>query len=350
MADWMNSSLKKFEKTVTVPLEKAEELYRSIPENAVVTAENRNLKSIKVKYVLTNELTQDRIKQLNSKEVPIKVVSIKQNKKYLDSVMCIVNIADFHLNRKVWGKSAYGKDYNIQIAKKVFKETIDKIVERLLYSPYKIERIVLNTAGDLLNSDTIEGTTVHGTLQEDDTSWQEAFIVAKELLVYAVVKLGQVGLVQYQYIAGNHDKMSSYYLVSWLAAKFNKNKTVVIDENPKTRQIITYGTNVIILAHGDTESSRAIDLPFIEPEARKLVSNSTNIEVLTGHVHQSSVTNKNGVRWETLNISCPVACQWSTDMGFSNLSSEVTINYYNKTHRVQQDTIDTQEIYRNVSK
>ena len=353
MADWLNGDLRKFEKVVTRPIEQAKELYESIPKNAVITAENESLKTLKVKYVLTNDLTPDRIKELNKSVRPIKldrknkkIDNTKQKEKRIkciDTTMAIVNIADFHLNRKVWGKAVYSNDYTVEVATNVFKGIIDEVETRLKASPYRIEKIVLNTAGDFLNSDTIEGTTSHGTPQDTDVSWQEAFIVAQELMSYALIKLSNIAPVYHYYVAGNHDKMAGWYLTSWLAARFNGVENIYIDEDPKPRQTLSYGNNVIVLAHGDNEGKRVIDLAFNEPEARKLFSDATNIEVLLGHHHDAKVETKNGVRLEKLHCSCPVGDKWTYEMGFGTNKTESTIMYYNETERVQCDIINTKK-------
>lgn len=353
MSDWLNGNLRKFEKVVTRPIEEANDLYRSIPENAVITAETQTLKTIRVKYVLTNDLTVDRIKELNKSVKPIKLdrknvkIDNSQNKtkrvKCIDNVMAVVNIADFHLNRKVWGKAGYNKDYTVDMAKEVFKDIIDEAEIRLKSSPYRIEKIVLNTAGDFLNSDTIEGTTTHGTLQDTDVNWQEAFKIAQELMSYALIKLSTIAPVYHYYVAGNHDKMSGWYLVSWLAARFMGVENVFIEESPKIRQTVIYKGNVIVFAHGDNEGNRIIDLPFNEPEAREAISKATNVEVLTGHGHNVKIETKNGVRSEMLNCACPVGDEWTYEQAFGNGRTEATIMYYNETGRVQQDTIDTKK-------
>ena len=354
MSDWLNGNLRKFEKVITKPIEYADEIYKEIPNNAVITAETETLKTKRIKYVLTNDLTPERIIELNKSVKPIKldrknkrINNTEQKQKRInciDTIMAVVNIADFHLNRKIWGKAGFNKDYTIEIAKEVFKDTVDEIEVRLRACPYRIEKIVLNTAGDFLNSDTIQGTTTHGTHQDVDVDWQEAFLVAQELLSYAVIKLSNIAPIYYYYVGGNHDQMAGWYLVSWLAARFYGIENIIIDENPKIRQTIKYGNNVIILAHGDNEGARAIDLPLNEPDARKMFSESTNIEVLVGHGHNIMITNKNGIRLEMLNCACPVGDRWTYEMAFENNRTEATIMYYNATERIQQDTINTKKI------
>jgi hypothetical protein len=357
MGDWMSSNLKKREVVITKPIEQIEELYAEIPENAVITAEMQTLSTAKVKYVLTNDLTFERIRELNKSDVkPIKLDrknkklnNTKQKEKRIkciDTVMAVVNIADFHLNRKVWGKAGYNKDYTVEIATEVFKDIIDETEKRLKASPYRIEKIILNTAGDFLNSDTIQGTTTHGTPQDNDVSWQEAFKVAQELMSYALLKLSNIAPVYHYYVGGNHDQMSGWYLVSWLQARFNGVANIHVDDNPKLRQMVNYGKNLILFAHGDNEGRRAMDLPLNDPDAKVMFSKATNVEVLVGHGHNNKVESKNGIRLEMLNCACPVGDAWTYEMGFGNTRTEASILYYNKDDRVQCDIINTKKFVK----
>lgn len=349
MGDWLNGRIDKFEKVITVPIEDEDCIWEQIPDDAIVTAETRTTKTVRVKYVLTNELTIDRIRHLNTNVKPIKLDrknrvidnTLQKQKRIncIDTVMAVINVADFHLNRKIWGKSGYDKDYSLQIAEKVFKDSIDEIEIRLRACPYRIEKIVLNTAGDFLNSDTVLGTTTKGTPQINDSNWQESYMLAQDLLTYAILKLSNIAPVLHFYVAGNHDQMAGWYLVSWLKARFSGVSNVEIDDNPKTRQFVEYGHNLIVMAHGDNEGKRAIDLPFVEPEAKQKLYDKSNIEVLIGHGHKPNVTYKNGVRLEMLACACPVGDQWTYNMGYEDSKGEITIMYYNKDARIQQDTI-----------
>ena len=356
MSDWLNGDLRKFECVITKPIEEIDELYKEIPENAVITAKTETLKTVRVKYVLTNDLTPERIIELNKSVKPIKLdrknVKINNTKqkekriKCIDTVMAVVNIADFHLNRKIWGKAGYNKDYTVEIASEVFKDIIDETEIRLKASPYRIEKIIFNTAGDFLNSDTIQGTTTHGTWQNDDVSWQEAFKVAQELMSYALLKLSNIAPVYHYYVGGNHDQMAGWYLVSWLGARFNGIENIHIDDNPKLRQLVNYENNLIMFAHGSNEGNRAIDLPLNEPEAKEKFSKANNIEVLLGHHHNCKVETKNGIKLEKLCCACPVGDGWTYEMGFGNNKTEATIMYYNKDDRIQCDSINTKKFMK----
>lgn len=365
MSNWQPMNVNKNVKTKTVLLKDAEELRKEVygmqeEGLCIVTSDKESTKTLTLTWVITRrELTEDAIRNLISKNVtPIKFKPIESKKKVIknsvekrfkteSNVMAIVNIADFHFNRMVVGADGFGMDYNIDIAEKVFRQIILEAKQKMMRNSHNVERIVLNTAGDFLNSDTPLRTTTNGTPQVDSTSYRVALKRACDLLEWALIELAKVAPVEYYYVAGNHDEQQGWALTMCLEGRLRDNKNITVDTSSNTRATVVYGNNVIVMAHGDYEGKRAIDLPFNEPEARDVVSRATNMEVLTGHVHDVNVSKKNGVRWEVLSTSCPVSCDWTYDKAY-NSNPEATILYYDNDYRVQQDTIYTRKFLKEV--
>lgn len=356
---WQSTSTTKRVVSRTVPLDKKDELKREVEALAeaglcFINNETETTKTFKINYVVErSEFTIEAVRDLiNDSVKPIKLSGDKykesnliKEKRFLcgEPVLAILNIADFHLNRHIEGENGYGIDYNLETGEKVFKGLIDEAKVRLKKNGHNIDKIIINTCGDFLNSDTPGHTTTKGTPQLDDKSFKQALQKACDLLEYAIYELSNIAPIEYHYVSGNHDEALGYAITLYLAARFKEMDNVDIDVRPNTRAVIEYGTNVIVLAHGDFEGNRSIDLPFIEPDARKNLSNATNIEVLTGHLHSPSVKSKNGIRWETLDSACPAGDDWTYNQGFDTNTSEATIIYYNQKYRVQQDFINTKQ-------
>ena len=360
MSQWQNLNTKKKVQTKTVPLHQMDELRDEIyalqeQGLCIVNSEVESTKTYKISWVTTKEeLTEDAIRALMNKNVsPIKFAPIANKKKVSkkavekrfkteDNVMAIVNLADFHFNRMVVGADGFGIDYNIDKAEEVFRKIINEAKSRMMKNSHNVERIILNTAGDFLNSDTPLRTTTNGTPQVDSTTYRTALQRACNILEWGLLELSKIAPVEYYYVAGNHDEQQGWAITLFLEGRFRENPNVTVDTSSRSRATINYGGNVIVMAHGDCEGRRAMDLPFNEPEAKRLVSRTTNMEVLTGHVHDVNVSKKNGVRWEVLSTSCPVPCDWTYDKAY-NSNPEATIFYYDKEYRVQQDTIYTRK-------
>ena len=360
MSNWQQLNTKKKATTKTVLIEDMFELQDYVyglqdQGLVVVTSEKISTKTYTVTWVTTkDELKEDAIRSLMNKNVTaIKFEKLeikkKTNKKSVekrfhteDNVMAIVNIADFHFNRMVVGEDGYGLDYNIDIAEEVFRKIMLEAKSKMLKNSHNVERIVLNTAGDFLNSDTPVHTTTNGTPQNDSTSYKQALKRACNLLEWGLLELSKVAPVEYYYVAGNHDEQQGLAVTLYLEARFRDAKNIKVDIATNSRATVKYGGNVIVMAHGDYEGQRAIDLPFNEPDARGHVSTATNMEVLTGHKHEIQINRKNGVRWEILSSACPVPCDWTYDKAY-NSNPEATVFYYDDTYRVQQDTIYTKK-------
>lgn len=353
---WQNQNTSKKVFKFSRPLDQEKELMESIPSDAIITEIERNTKNIKVTYVIEKSFSIQHILESNAINVkPLKldrVSSDLKNKtrkptkqvKYLDDVVAVINVADFHLNRKVFGDAQYNISYDLEEASKLWMEIVDRSVAQLRSCPYHVEKIVLNTCGDLFNSDTINGTTSHGTIQTNDVSWKGVFTRATELMEYALRTLSNVAPVEYFYVRGNHDEQAGFYLTSWLDARFRNVENVEIRLNPKPRQIFEYGSNLLIFTHGESEGARTIDLPFVEPSVRDNGKAYTNIEVLSGHLHSNTVRQERGVRWEILNSACPIQSDWEYGKAFDTRFAEATIMFYNNKSRIQQNHIDTLDL------
>ena len=345
---WQNTNTSKKVISITKPLEQEQELLDSIPENAIVTAHTRTTKTAKITYVLDKkEDINNTIANIRTNTKPIKLerVPLKVDNSE-GEVLAIANIADFHLNRFVDGSVTNGVDYDLETAKNTFMCIVDKMVKNM--KARKVTRIILNLAGDFLNSDTKNATTTAGTPQDDDVTWQHAFITATGLLEYACKEFSKIAPVEYYYVRGNHDEQTGFYLTAWLDARFSSLDSVNIDISPKPRHVITHGTNIIILTHGDKESARVGNLPFVEQNARVKVSDATNIEVIMGHLHSTfAATIGNGVKLYRLPSACPVNDRWSYDKSFfSHPGASVT--YYDDCDRIAEDYINTKRIMESI--
>ena len=341
---WQNQNVSKKVVTKVVPLDQEEELLQSIPENAIITAHEQNTKTARITYVIERAVVPEEPISVTVKPIKLDRKPIKD--KVFEGHLAVVNIADFHLNRKCYADENSHRDYDIQTAVSVFTHSIDEVVKT--QKQKKIKRIILNTAGDFLNSDTIYGTTTAGTKQNDAVNWKHAFYHGTALLEYALLKLSNIAPVTYFYVAGNHDRQVGFYLTSWLAARFVNVDSVEVLDNPNIRETVSHGSNVLIFTHGDCEGSRIKNLPYIDPKSKVLLSGATNIEVLSGHFHSNQVKVDKGVRYETLSSACPVSDSWTYESGYGGSKPEITIFYYDETDRVGSDSINTLRVLERI--
>jgi hypothetical protein len=360
---WVNTNPNKITRSETRPLSLEHEIWELIEkdgEKATVTTINRSSKNVTIAWVINKDFTladvidsiKTGVKPIKLERLPVKEpiqVPTQKTKKVscISNAMAVVNIADFHLNRYIQGEETYGQDYNIQIATEVFHRIIDQAKMRIRCSPYHIDKIIINTAGDFINSEA-NGLTTHGTPQTNDVSWRKCFHTAYGLLEYAIRELSQLAPVEYHYVAGNHDEQIGYMITTWLQGRFIGVDNVTINDAPTIRKIVEYGSNLIIFTHGSEEGNRVMDIPFVEPKAVSKISQSTNIEIISGHLHKNLVSSERGVRLEVLKSACPAQDNWTYQKAYDGSHTEATIIFYDDYGRVQQDTINTNRILQNI--
>jgi hypothetical protein len=204
--------------------------------------------------------------------------------------MLEINISDLHFGKLGWS-GEIGENFDHKIARKRLLNAISDIIKRTKYIQF--EKIILPTGNDFFNFDTIAGTTTLGTAQDNDLRWSKLFLKGTELYIEIVDMLKEIAPVEIFYVAGNHDKMTSYYLINYLNAWYRKEDNVNVDISPMTRKYIKYGNSLIGFAHGNTEKKR-ID-GIMQVEAREDWGKTKFHEWHLSHLHSEHVREDKGI-------------------------------------------------------
>lgn len=230
----------------------------------------------------------EHFKDLSAKYAPpvrIHVSKITSSKKMLE-----VPIMDLHFGKKAYSFEV-GEAIDTKIIEQRFLAVIDDIISRV--QGQEFEKIIFPIGNDFFNSDTVENTTTRGTRQDNDLRWQEMFLKGIELLIKAIDKLSLLAPVEVFYVAGNHDKMSSYYATHYLNAWYRNDGGVTVSIEPQTRKYIEYGNCLIGFSHGNEEGKRINGLMQIE--ASDAWGRTKFREWHLGHLHHESSKEENGV-------------------------------------------------------
>jgi len=210
-----------------------------------------------------------------------------------------VNIADLHLGKLCW-QGDTGENYDHKIARDNFRKIISDIYSRL--RGRKLDCILFVWTNDFFNSDTINKTTSNDTPQDTDVRWQKLYKVGCEILIEAIETFRMIAPVRTFYTASNHDKMASYYAISFLSAWYRNCSDVEIDTDAYPRKYIEYGVNLIGFAHGDTErgkgtKDKASKLASVMPNEAPQQWGRTKIrEMHSAHLHSEQMIQEiNGV-------------------------------------------------------
>lgn len=194
-----------------------------------------------------------------------------------------LNIFDLHLGKIAWAPET-NSSYNIEIAIKLFNDSIDEFIKDV--SHYPINKILLPIGNDFFNSDKSYpyNSTTKGTPQEEDTRWQNTFRTGRQLLVDNILKLSQIAPVDVLMVPGNHDFERNFYLGDSLEGWFHNNPNVSINNSPNPRKYYQHENILLGFTHGDGE--KVTDLPLIMAQENPIAWGSTKFrEFHLGHFH-----------------------------------------------------------------
>jgi len=221
-------------------------------------------------------------------------------------------IVDLHLGLLTW-KHETGEDYDLKIAERLYKDTINDILSRVKSYGLSVDKVLFIIGQDFFNSDTVTNTTTKGTILDSDSRWAKMYTKGVELLVWAVESLRRIAPVHIMHIPGNHDKMLSYCATVTVQSFFRDCKDVYVDISPKPRMYYQYGKCLIGYAHGDTEGKRIKGL--MQVEAPQMWGETIYREFHLGHLHHEYVEEDNGIIFRRIS-AIKSTDAWEVEMGF----------------------------------
>ena len=246
--------------------------------------------NIKIQWVKTNQERETFLEQLNMvthvfcEEVAGKSRAIHAPKISNKDLCCVIPIADLHFGMYSW-QDETGADYDCDIAKQIMLGAITRIIE----SAPNAETCVIASLGDWFHSDTTENKTMRSEhILDVDTRWQKVFKAGVELkkhcIELAAAKFKKVKVV---ICKGNHDDHTSYALSLILAAYFQNNPRIEIDDSVAEFRYHKFGKNLLGMNHG---MAKMDSLPGIMACDRAQDWGTTKHRFwLIGHKHKSEM-------------------------------------------------------------
>ena len=129
--------------------------------------------------------------------------------------------------------------------------------------------------------------------------------------------------VEVVYVAGNHDEFVGWHMVNWLKMYFRNEPRVIIDDSPKYRKYVTYGTSAMMFNHGDT--IKPAKLAGIFPmEFKEGWSMYDNFYIFTGDKHHEVSLDFNGIKFYQIPAFSKAKSLWDDKMGHVCSKAEVT--------------------------
>jgi hypothetical protein len=193
--------------------------------------------------------------------------------------MAVLSPSDAHLHKACIDGRGFKEAREDLIA------TTEDLLERLVIRGTP-ERLVLILGNDWFHIDNVQGGTSAQTPQDID-GIPDGRMVAQgwDTAVEIIDLVRSLGPVEVMIVPSNHGRWSDFHLHAGLRLGYRNTPDVFIHGvNPKERQYIKYGLNLIGVEHGD--GPKATDLPLImAKEKRKEWGQVKHTYWLTGHRH-----------------------------------------------------------------
>ena len=180
-----------------------------------------------------------------------------------------------------WGIAYY--DY--------YEPILEEILQ--LINSRRWEKIVIPFGQDFFHNDSIvNGQTTKGT-EIEKVDMVKAVKDGKKF-IYAIIDeaIANADEVQVLYTPGNHDKSISWMFVQVLLERYGS----IVDDSIENRKCITYGSNAIMVTHGNSKRATMKNLAHIFPISfPESFGKAIVREVHAGHLHEEADSDVYGV-------------------------------------------------------
>lgn len=234
--------------------------------------------------------------------------SKKENKNLL-----VIPISDLHYGLI---SDEYTSDnvYNMKIAEERLKEYINVTIENI--NKENIERILITFGNDFFNCDNVQGTTVHGTPQDNEgsylTIWDKGVNLGISIIDY-LLKEFKHSVIDVIGVQGNHDLQSSHAMTTALYFNYKNESRINVDvrSDEKSRYYYEYGENLIGFGH----ETKIKECHRIMSSECKDWSNFKYRTMFLGHLHKEEVLDTGALVVRRLPILSGKST-WTDQQGF----------------------------------
>jgi len=266
-----------------------------------------NVKPIK-EFIWTEEKA---LKIFNSLKSEYKnKINIKPLQYKINNDLLVINISDLHYGL-LSDMYSNGNDYNLDIAEKLYYDTLNDILNRLKYR--KFEKILFCIGNDFINFDNLTGGTTKGTPQDNSDLWFTVVQRATQLIVNGIDMILKIAPIDVVLIPSNHDLHTTFGITQSIKHHYLNNINVYVDSSPLFRKYYKFGKTLLCLSH-DLKFKEA--LKIITSEAKDKWTDSKHIICILAHLHQGMIYEKQGYLEIMRTPTISGWSRWSNSKGY----------------------------------
>ncbi len=210
----------------------------------------------------------------------------------------VSHATDLHYGKLGW-VDQIGEPFNRGICRERLLESTDGLISRI-NSFGGMDEVIIGVGGDWFHIDNQRQQTTRGTPQDADGTFMQIFSEGCQLAFDHIEMWRRaVPKVKVVKVRGNHDYMSTSFLVNWLQAMYKDAEDVDVSECHKDRHYEKVGNTLLGLTHGDSTKDKDLG-SLMALEAKQHWSDTKYRLWLTGHWHSQIVSESYGVLVEHL--------------------------------------------------
>ena len=216
---------------------------------------------------------------------PCKLLSPSNN----DDLLSLFVITDYHLGMLADADEC-GNDYDTKIAEKLF---VDWFTTAIKLSPNS-KKAVFCQLGDLMHSDGWEALTPASKHVLDvDTRFQKTIRAAirmiRKVIAMLLEKYEEVHVIMAD---ANHDPASGAWLRELLAAVYEDEPRITVDQNMDSYYCVEHGLTSLFFHHGHKRKVENVDDVFVA-KYRQIFGRSKYSYAHLGHLHSNQSVETN---------------------------------------------------------
>ena len=259
---------------------------------------------------------------------------IKTPKPGAANLMAVYPVGDHHLGMYAWHEEA-GGDYDMKIGERLICGAVDHLVAA---SPACDEAAVV-FLGDFLHYDSMVPVTPTNRNPLDSDS---RFGLLVRVAVRSMRHVVNAALVKHAHVRvvveiGNHDLVSSIFLMECLASIYENEPRITVDKSPRHFHYFRHGRCLVGVHHGHGVKLEQLPLVMATDRAEDWGATAHRYW-LTGHIHKDRVLDVQGVRVESFRV-LPPNDAWAENNGYRSKRGMVGIVLHDEHGEVARNTV-----------